>query len=157
MALVVEDGTAKADSNAYDTAANANAYYTDQGYTETATDATVIRGSRALDGRYRASLKGEKTLPGQAMAWPRDDMDDEDGNPIGANEIPDAWKFAAFEMARAIGADQSVSGESSIKSVKAGSAAVEFSSPLFVRTVLSHVDELVGPYLSGAGNRVVRA
>jgi len=157
MALVVEDGTALANSNSYGNTTSADAYYVDMGYSETSTDGSLIRGARGLDDRYRLLLKGEKTTSGQAMAWPRDGMEDEDGNSIGANEIPNQWIYAAFEMARALAADQTATADSSVKRAKAGSVEVEFSSPLFQRSILSKVDELVVPYITGGGNRVVRA
>jgi len=70
MALVVEDGTGKANSNAYGLVADAQAYYDEMGYTDTATAATVIRGARTLDALKVNSLKGAKVSAAQSMIWP---------------------------------------------------------------------------------------
>ncbi len=238
MALVVEDGTAKANSNAYDTAANANAYYVDMGYvgsfatesplvngavaaaattmaidggsgTETvkkgdtfrvagvvgvyeftkdavavsgaiavaeftpaaptggfgndaaitflgdvADDGDMIRGSRALDERYRLMLKGAKTTSGQAMAWPRVGMSDEDGNVVASDTIPTPWKHAAYEMARLVSTKMAVGQTQRLRAVGAGSARVEFATAFTVGAAEEHVSRLVRQYTKAAGKRV---
>ncbi len=154
--LVVEDGTAKANSNSYETSANAQTYYNDQGYSETATDGAMIRGSRALDALYRARFKGSKTTSGQAMAWPRLGVTDEDGNSVASDTIPAAVKHAAAELARHVPADQATDAGKSIESVKAGSVQVDFAGGYRSRTILDYVDELMAPYLMSR-SRLVRA
>lgn len=158
MALVVEDGSGKSDSNSYSNTASADAYYADQGYAGvTSTDGSLIRGSRALDERYRSQLQGIKSTTGQAMAWPRDGVEDEDGNVLASDAIPARWVMASQEMARTLTASQTDDAPASVKRVKAGSAEVEFSAPKDLRTILSYVDELVSVYLKGGGNSFVRA
>ena len=62
MALVVEDGTAKANAEAYDTVANANTYYDNMGYSDTATEATMRRGTQASAAMMMTWMKFVTTI-----------------------------------------------------------------------------------------------
>jgi hypothetical protein len=157
MALTVETGTGSATSEAYDTVANANTYYDNRGYSDTATEATMRRGTELLDARYRLKLKGFKANSGQALAWPRDGVTDEDGNYISASSIPTAVKYASFEMARAVNTSLELDFEAAIERLKAGSVEVEFAGGRWQRTILSHIDDLMRPYIEGGGKKLVRA
>lgn len=157
MALVVEDGTAKANSNAYDSVANCQTYYTDMGYSDTPTEATLIRGSRFADRRHRTRLAGFKVTSGQAMAWPRWGVTDEDGNVVASDAIPDLWKHAVFEYARTVSTDMVADTAQRVKAVGAGSARVEFASAKEIDTIRSHADGLVSQYMESRAGRVVRA
>ncbi len=148
MGLVVEDGTGVADANAYGETSDAQAYYTDMGYTDVPSDAKLIRGARTLDSMYRNRLKGLKAFSDQTMIWPRTGVDDEDGNAISEDSVPLLYVQASFEMARIVPADQSFSGVNFIKKVKAGSVEVEFADQLVARQVMSLVEEYVGPFIS---------
>ena len=68
MAVVVEDGTIVTDANAYGTVVDAQAYFTEMGYTETASAATVIRGARTLDSMFMRRLKGSKVEFDQSVS-----------------------------------------------------------------------------------------
>lgn len=148
MSLVVEDGTGVDDSNGYGEVADAQAYYDDMGYTDTPTEAKVIRGARTLDAMYRHRLKGSKVDAGQSMIWPRVDVTDEDDNPVAEDVVPILYVQASFEMARIVPADQSFSSVNFIKKVKAGSVEVEWADQFVSRQVMSLVEEMVSPYVS---------
>lgn len=72
MALIIEDGTGKPDSDSYATAAELVTYATNYGVTVPVTEATqealLRRAAVQMNG---LSWKGERTVPGQALAWPR--------------------------------------------------------------------------------------
>lgn len=76
MALVIEDGTGKVDSNTYVDVAQARAYATERGVTlpadDGAVEAMLIRAADYLEAQ-RAQYQGHKTFPEvpQAMQWPR--------------------------------------------------------------------------------------
>ena len=159
MALIVEDGTNVTDANGYSSVADAQTYYDDNGYTFTATEDTVILGSRTSDALYRTVLKGAKTagVTNQSLAWPRLNMFDEDGYSIPSGVIPELWKHAVWEAGRAVPEDQSIDFGTFIKRVEAGSVEVEFQGGKQSRTLISFMDELVAPFIGGGGQRFVRA
>lgn len=72
MALTIEDGTGKPDSDSYATAAELVTYAANYGVTvpvtEAAQEALLRRAAVQMNG---LSWKGERTVPGQALAWPR--------------------------------------------------------------------------------------
>lgn len=158
--LVTTVGGATSDS--YGTLAEADLYHVNRGNTDwSGTDSErarkLRRGAAALDARYRHLWKGYKASSGQALAWPRDAMTDDDGNLLSASSIPSAVKHAQFEMARAVASDMTVDAPNSIERVKAGSVEVEFAGGPRQRTILSFVDELMRPYIVAGGRRLVRA
>jgi uncharacterized protein with NAD-binding domain and iron-sulfur cluster len=79
MAIVVEDGSGKGDSNSYVDIAEAEAYATARGVTLQATESKLILAMDYLEAQ-RARYQGEKTWPvattdpvhvAQALQWPR--------------------------------------------------------------------------------------
>jgi len=159
--LTVETGSGSATADTYGSLADADLYHVQMGHTDwVGTDLErarqLRRGTASLDERYRMRLKGIKISSGQALAWPRLGMVDEDGNAIASDTIPKAVKVAAFEMARITSIDMVATGEKRIRAVGAGSARVEFSDSYIVPATLSHVDRLMAPFLKSA-NRLVRA
>lgn len=159
--LTVEDGSVVSGADTYGSLAAADLYHTEMGNSGwTGTDLErarmLRRGTAALDNRYRTTLKGGKTTSGQDLVWPRLGMADEDGNNIASDTIPTAVQRAAFEMARAIKADQTATMPARVKSAGAGSARVEFATAIDQRSVLSIVDELMRPYVTRS-NKLVRA
>ena len=163
------DVTAKsATAVAYDTAANADAYFLARGITTwTGTDAVkesaIIRGADYLDRTYR--WLGVKTTQDQSMDWPRGWLNDVDGYPIDADEIPVGVKQANFEAALLVltGTELEpvlVRGGSVTKSsVKAGpvSTTKEYSAGAPARSVLTTVDGLLtGLVVQGSSQPLAR-
>lgn len=78
MALVIEDGTGKADATSYVTVVEAEAYATARGVTLAATEAKLVQAMDYLEAQ-RARYQGAKTWPvgtdehpdAQALQWPR--------------------------------------------------------------------------------------
>lgn len=79
MALVIEDGTGKADATSYVTIVEAEAYATARGVTLVGTEAKLVQAMDYLEAQ-RARYQGEKTWPvavvdpphaAQALQWPR--------------------------------------------------------------------------------------
>lgn len=149
-----------ATSDSYGTLLEADTFMNSRGYTWGGTDQSRVqklrRGTAALDERFRMRLQGMKTTSGQALAWPRFGVADEDGNQIASDTIPEAVKRAQFEMSRIISMDMVATGGQAIRSAGAGSARVVFSTSYLVDTTLTHVDRLMAPYLKST-NRLVRA
>ena len=85
------DVTAKsATAVAYDSAANADAYFTARGITtwtgaDSVKESALIRGADYLERRYRGRWVGVKTTQAQSLSWPRGWVTDVDGYAIDAD------------------------------------------------------------------------
>lgn len=86
MALIVEDGTGRADADAYVSVADADAYLADYGApaswssaTTTAKEEAIRRATRAMDALYGRRWKGVRKVRTQALDWPRVGVVDRDG------------------------------------------------------------------------------
>lgn len=158
--LTVEDGTVVSGADTYISLEAADLYHVNRGNTDwSGTDAerarAMRRGLQFIEGRFLGRLKGTKSTSGQAPQWPRDNMTDEDGNEVGADTIPQRVKDAQCEAARLVPYTQEVTIPSAIKSLKAGSVAVEFATASEERGILDLVDELMRPYTES--DRMLRA
>lgn len=92
MALVIEDGTAKADSQSYATVAELRAYATLRSASVPATGAAgdtacEVLLIKAMDYLEAQNFVGCKLSPAQALQWPRADAYVDEW-PIPYNEIP---------------------------------------------------------------------
>lgn len=103
MAFVVEDGTGLANSNAYVSVAEADAYFVESTNrwtgTSLAKQKAIVRATRAVDLLGDGRFKGIKLLSTQALAWPREDAYDSDGYEM--TGVPQYLKNAVFEAALA--------------------------------------------------------
>lgn len=101
MALVVEDGTGKADANSYATAAEADAYFLARGITIWAPlqsgekDEALIR---ATDYMAKYTWKGNRVTATQAIDWPRQNVLAY-GFTVDSASLPTAIKNACIELA----------------------------------------------------------
>lgn len=106
MALVVEDGTGKADAEAYISVADADAYHVAYGTTagswadltpDSVKEIALRTAARYLDMMYRwAGVKSDVT---NALDWPRFDVEDESGYYLDSTVIPEKLKQANAELA----------------------------------------------------------
>lgn len=119
MALVLEDGTGKADANSYGSVAEADSYHaTYTGSTvwanaETADkERALIVATQYLDIVYGDRCRGLKGSQSQALEWPRVDAEDNDGYLYDSDEVPTRWKQACFELAlRHVSGDELLAAE----------------------------------------------
>ena len=101
IALVVENGTGLPDANSYCDLDFAIEYCTMKGYTdwlklsENQQKIFIIRGTEFVDNFY--TWKGIRHKQSQSMAFPRDDIYDDDRYPV--DGIPDKLKKACIEAA----------------------------------------------------------
>lgn len=104
MALIVEDGTGMATATSYVSLADADAYFALRATAawDEAEDAdkevALVKATAALDARFRGMWKGKKLTKAQALAWPREEVVDEEGFDIAENEIPLQLKQATYEV-----------------------------------------------------------
>ena len=107
MALVVEDGTGKADANSYLSAEDATAYltvYATAGNLVTwtasaAKDAALMVATQYLDNEFAGQWRGVRTNETQALAWPRDGVEDDDGFGVDDDAVPQKLQDACAELA----------------------------------------------------------
>lgn len=89
----------------------------------------LISAARMLDRVLQ--FRGDETTPGQPRAWPRDGASNNcTGADVADGTTPDEIAFAQYELADILFLDADVASSSgsgsNVKSVKAGSAKVEF-------------------------------
>lgn len=133
MAFIVEDGTAKADANAYCDVAFVDAYFADVGGNatwtaadNTAKQAAIVKATRYIDQRFGRQFITTRATRTQSLEWPREWIDDVNGNlRFDIDDIPLELKRACAEYAvRALSGplvtDPAESQEIEEKSVKVG-------------------------------------
>lgn len=105
MALIVEDGTGKVDSESYETATAATTYHASRGNTAFATlteaqkEIALRKATDYLTQAYRASWKGYRTKTTQALDFPREDIEVDYIRTLANSIIPQELKNACAELA----------------------------------------------------------
>lgn len=106
MPLIVEDGSGKTDANSYADLTELSAYLTARGMasftglaSDSAREAATLRAMRWLENHYRQRWQGRRSNQRQALAWPRYNVQDQDGFVIESDEIPQVLKDALAEAA----------------------------------------------------------
>lgn len=113
---------------------------------------SLVTATRMLD---RARWVGTKTSPSQALEWPRTGVTDRYGVPLSDSAVPVSIENGCYELANLLLGDSSIqnatSSGSNVKSVEAGSAAVEFfrSTSNSSTRFPTIVHELIGQFLAG--------
>ena len=160
MALQVEDGTGLADAESYVSVADCAAWATKHGKTFPASPAApaeqaLRRATAWIDGIYGRRFVGAR-LNGraQALCWPRTDAEDKDGEEVPSDEVPSEVVTATCEAAvRELASPGILSPDlkrgGAIKSVKAGSVAVEFMGNAPAETTFKAIDAALAPLLGG--------
>lgn len=155
--LVATAGAVNA--NSYCTLAEGNTYHESHLYASTWTDGeddnkiiALVWATRLLDEQY--DWVGEKISSTQALRWPRSGVIDRDGWEVDFDTIPQFLKNATAELARQLMTSDRFgtrdSAQAGIKSVKAGSVAVEFDSLDRIEVFPEAVDTMVSFYTTGS-------
>lgn len=177
MALIVEDGTGRADAESYISVADADSYFELRGYTTWATmseaekEAALRRGTDYMLQAYRVSWKGTRTTATQALDWPRAWVEREDYlvSPVNApqilcgtfyypsNEVPREVAHACAELAyRAAAGDLSPDlGRRTVRE-RVDVLEVQYDPNAPQHVVFRAIDNLLRPFLSSAGSSVFR-
>lgn len=166
MTLVVEDGTGKADAEAFCDFAYATAYHTAMGNTGFPTDQTqgeaALRRGALYMARFRQRWAGTRNSTTQALDWPRQMVAMRD-SPLATqyylpnNAVPVDIKKANAEYAlRAAAADLDPDQTRGILSESVGPISTTYdpASPQQPRYPL--VEALLDPYFSGGGGNSIR-
>ena len=169
MALIVEDGTGKADAESFISVADADAYFAARGVTAWAALSTAAKeealrkATDYMQQQYRGRWKGWRNTAAQALEWPRAGVLDDDPMQLAylpVDQVPVEVQRACAELAsRASAADLSPDLERAQLKVNVGPVGVEYDpmSPEQVRyravdASLSHLLLSTG----GIMTRVVR-
>jgi hypothetical protein len=107
MAFTLEDGTGVTGANSYASVADAETYFTDVGKDVTAWSALstaakqskLIVATQYVDGVYGSRFSGYAALSTQGLEWPRKNAIDQNGWLLSSAAVPDAVKFAMYEVA----------------------------------------------------------
>jgi len=105
VAHVVETGSGSTTANAYLSAADADAYFTDHGAPAAWTGVQGVKeqairmGTQYLDATYAGRWRGTRTNSTQALAWPRVNVVDDDNFAVASNDLPVALEQACAEAA----------------------------------------------------------
>jgi hypothetical protein len=169
MPLTVEDGTGKADADAYVSLAGCAAYATARGLAFTSSDAlkeqAIVRATAWLDGRYRQRWQGYRRYGrNQALDWPRLEVVDEtareaiEGNELPAEVVRATCEAAIRELAVPNSLNPDLERGGAVQRLKAGSVEIEYSAGAPAITTYRIIDELLAPLLSAtAGGFTSRA
>lgn len=182
MALIVEDGTGKADAESYISVTDADTYFSNRGnatwaaLTNTVKEQLLRKGTDYMVQVYRLRWKGTRVSATQALDFPRNFMEREDYEAssingyqmLGGNyyypsdDVPIEIAHACAELAyKANSGDLSPDLSRSTIREKVDVIEVEYdkSQPQYVR--YRAIDNMVAPYLaegsSGSIRRVVRS
>lgn len=102
MAIIIEDGTGKADSNSYASEAELTTYAADRGVTISGTNSQLL--ILAMDYIEAQDFKGNKASKAQSLQWPRNGANI-DNYHISSSEIPQLLKDAQLEAALSVDAN----------------------------------------------------
>ena len=167
MALIVEDGSGKADAESYLSVADADtriaalpsppASWT--GATTAAKEAALRDGTRYLDLLYGSRWRGRKTDRDNALGWPRFRARDDDEYLYDSDDIPSALEDATAQAAvRSIAgtdllADLANPGTLESKSVQVGSikSSRTYSGGNSPRTEYTEICLAVAPLIEPFG------
>lgn len=114
MALIVEDGTGKADAESYVSVADAETYFTARGLDWIGSPATADKeqalriATEWLDSTYAQQYRGRAKTEDQALDWPRRDAYDDDGRLFSSTALPVELIRATAEVALRYQADGTV-------------------------------------------------
>ena len=146
MALILEDGTGKADAQSYASEAELAAYALARGITVTGTDTELL--ITAMDYIESHNFIGYKYSSTQALLWPRDNVYI-DGYYIDRDEIPTLLKEAHIESALSIdgGVNPLADIGRAVKSEKVDVIEVEYmdnaSESTYISSINAKLDKLI--------------
>jgi hypothetical protein len=174
MALIVEDGTGKADAESYISVADASTYHTARGNaawaalaSDTVREQCLRRATDYMEQVYRKRWAGTRKTTTQALSWPRSFVPREDYEYAGLNgytviggnyyypddEVPQEVKNACAELALKASTDTLAPDiEQRVKREKVGPLEVEYAdySPAF--TQYRAIDNMLSPFLKAGGS-----
>lgn len=170
MALITEDGAAKADAESYISVADASTYHSNRGNLTWATmsnqemEEALRRATDYIEQVYRSRWLGYRKTTTQALSWPRSQVPFPDGGVYAYyadDAVPVELKNACAEMAwKAAAGELAPDIEQRVKREKVDVLEVEYADHGPQYTQYRAIDNLLAPLLQSVGGvfrGVVRA
>lgn len=180
MALIVEDGTGKADAESYISVADADTYFSKRGnatwaaLTTDQKEQALRKGTDYMVETYRLRWKGSRVNGVQALDWPRAFVLRDDFRYAGmngatmiggdafypSNEVPEEVKRACAEMAvrSRTYAELSPDAAAQVKSETVGPISVTYADGARQSVKYAAIDGILRPFLiANGGISVVRS
>jgi hypothetical protein len=171
MAFTLEDGTGLANSNAYISVSEFDAYWDDRGFvhsgfTNSQKQVAIIKATDFIELKYRTKFKGKILEDVQALSFPRISLYDNAGRVI--EGIPVRLKQATAEYAKRALTEELISDPTLDVSGNAIVSKTEKVGPIEESTTFSQgspqlfknypaADRLLEEYITAAGGRTMRA
>jgi hypothetical protein len=167
MALEVEDGTGKANAEAYISAADATAYHAaraNAAWAAVADDATreaYLRRATDYMAVYRDRWAGWRVSTTQALDWPRYEVPIRDASYAGAqllayypaDAVPVQVQRACAELAlRAIDGDLNADLAAPVIEETVGPITTKYADGARQSKTFPAIDAMLAPFLDGSGN-----
>lgn len=168
MALVVEDGSGKANAQCYRSAADTAAYHTARGnatfaaLTDAAKEAAILQAQEYMRDNYGSDFGGYRVYIEQALDWPRAECPRQgyDGAYWPNNVVPALVADAESDLALKASQGPLLSDlKQGKKSVKVGPLSVEYDENSNRQTIYSAVAAKLQQFIIGYGSttRIVRS
>lgn len=176
MALIVEDGTGKADAESFISVADANTYHTARGNSawaalasDTVREQMLRKAADYMEQVYRMRWKGQRVTATQALSWPRAWVSREDYYRTGSvppvsidgsfyyasDEVPTEVARACAELAlRAIDSDLAEDLGVPVTSETVGPISVTYAAGARQTKTYRAIDAMLSPFLEGAGGQL---
>lgn len=164
MAIVLEDGTGVEGANSYASVADADEYFSDRGSTTwsagtpTTKAEALIRATAAIDATYGNRFTGYRSNGrDQELQWPRTQAYDQESYLLPSDEVPTEVVKATFEASvRELAEPGSMAPDlergGQVKSLKAGSVAIEYGDNADATTTYTLIDGILsGLLVTGDG------
>lgn len=160
MSIIVEDGTAKVDSETYISVTDADTFFANRGFSLWATLSTaekeqaLRRATDYLEFTYRTRWNGVQVNSTQALGWPRINVPHPSGVGLYPSiSIPPEVIKANAELAyRAAGGELLGDVKAPVLSETVGPISVTYDRAAVRVTRYPVVDRLLAPLLFGMGN-----
>lgn len=173
MALIVEDGTGKVDSESYISVADATAYHAKRGNaawaalaSDTVREQALRLATDYMEGVYRLNWLGYRKLESQALSWPRDEVRRQDFTYLNQrsfypnNQVPSEVKNACAELAlKASAGELAPDLEQRVIREKVATLEVEYDKNAPQYIIFRAINNMLAPFLNGSGGtfrKVVR-
>lgn len=163
LTLVVEDGSGKANSNSYATAANGDTYHDGHVYGSSwtgsgtsAKEAALVHATRLVDENFE--FHGFKASQTNALQWPRSATKDRGGFSIASDTIPQDLINATAELARlVIDADRTAEDDTKgFSKIKVGPVELTMDKADRKEVITPTVARMIAPFGRAIGGGLLR-
>ena len=159
MALIVEDGTGLADAQSYISVVDADTYHSERGNADwaaadaAAKEASLIKATEYLDGKYGNRWLGWRRSSTQALDWPRDDVLDELGTEYTGvpRKLAQATTVVALKVIQGADVSPDLDRGGKVHSESVGKITTVFQTGAPAQTLYTAVSRLLTGLVRSAG------